>query len=83
MEEASIIAQAGRLKSVTVATNMAGRGVDIKLGGNSEFLAKTQAENDNKSDDPKFVDDLMSKFESLISEEKEKVIQLGSLCHWN
>ena len=50
MEEASIIAQAGRLKSVTVATNMAGRGVDIKLGGNSEFMAKTQAENDNKSE---------------------------------
>ena len=79
LEEASIIAQAGRLKSVTVATNMAGRGVDIKLGGNSEFMAKTQAENENKSDDPKFVDNLMSKFESIISEEKEKVIQLGGL----
>ena len=79
LEEAAIIAQAGRLKSVTVATNMAGRGVDIKLGGNSEFMAKTQAENENKSDDPKFVDNLMSKFESIISEEKEKVIQLGGL----
>ena len=79
LEEASIIAQAGRLKSVTVATNMAGRGVDIKLGGNSEFMAKNQAENDNKSEDPKFMDDLMKKFESIISEEKEKVIQLGGL----
>lgn len=37
--EASIIAQAGRLGSVTVATNMAGRGTDIMLGGNAEFLA--------------------------------------------
>ena len=39
-EEAEIIAQAGRLGSVTIATNMAGRGTDILLGGNSEFLAK-------------------------------------------
>ena len=37
--EASIIAQAGRLGSVTVATNMAGRGTDIMLGGNAEFMA--------------------------------------------
>jgi len=38
--EADIIAQAGRLKGVTVATNMAGRGTDIILGGNPEFIAK-------------------------------------------
>jgi len=38
--EADIIAQAGRLKAVTVATNMAGRGTDIILGGNPEFIAK-------------------------------------------
>src|SRR5690606_30627008 len=38
--EADIVAQAGRLRSVTVATNMAGRGVDIILGGNPEILAK-------------------------------------------
>src|SRR5690606_2255020 len=37
--EAAIVAQAGRLGSVTVATNMAGRGTDIMLGGNAEFLA--------------------------------------------
>jgi len=37
--EASIIAMAGRLKAVTVATNMAGRGTDIQLGGNAEFIA--------------------------------------------
>ena len=40
--EAEIIAQAGKLKSVTIATNMAGRGTDIKLGGNSEYLAKQE-----------------------------------------
>ena len=38
--EAEIVAQAGKLGAVTVATNMAGRGTDIKLGGNDEFLAK-------------------------------------------
>jgi preprotein translocase subunit SecA len=38
--EAQIIAQAGRINSVTIATNMAGRGVDILLGGNPEFLAR-------------------------------------------
>src|SRR5712691_10030292 len=40
--EAQIIAQAGRVGSVTVATNMAGRGVDIKLGGNPEYLARQE-----------------------------------------
>ncbi|NTV81983.1 MAG: preprotein translocase subunit SecA, partial [Candidatus Aminicenantes bacterium] len=41
-QEASIIAQAGRIGSVTIATNMAGRGVDILLGGNPEYLAREQ-----------------------------------------
>ncbi|MDA9732799.1 preprotein translocase subunit SecA [Acidimicrobiaceae bacterium] len=79
LEEASIIAQAGRLKSVTVATNMAGRGVDIKLGGNSEFMAKNEAEKENKVDDEKYLEGLISKFDSLINNEKEKVIELGGL----
>ncbi len=78
-EEASIIAQAGRLKSVTVATNMAGRGVDIKLGGNSEFMAKNEAEKENKIDDEKYMEGLISKFDTLINNEKEKVIELGGL----
>ncbi len=39
-KEAEIVAQAGKFKAVTIATNMAGRGTDIMLGGNSEFLAK-------------------------------------------
>ena len=41
-QEAEIVAQAGKLGSVTIATNMAGRGTDIMLGGNSEFLAKEE-----------------------------------------
>ena len=41
-QEAEIIAQAGKFGSVTIATNMAGRGTDIMLGGNSEFLAKQE-----------------------------------------
>ena len=41
-EKAEIIAQAGKYKAVTIATNMAGRGTDIVLGGNSEFLAKQE-----------------------------------------
>jgi len=44
--EASIIAQAGRLNTVTIATNMAGRGTDILLGGNPEFLARSDMENE-------------------------------------
>ena len=79
LEEASIIAQAGRLKSVTVATNMAGRGVDIKLGGNSEFMAKNEAEKENKIDDEKYMEGLISKFDTLINNEKDKVIELGGL----
>ncbi len=41
-QEAEIVAQAGRVKTVTIATNMAGRGTDILLGGNPEYLAKSQ-----------------------------------------
>jgi len=44
--EANIIAQAGRLGQVTIATNMAGRGTDILLGGNPEFLARAEMENE-------------------------------------
>lgn len=41
-KEAEIIAQAGKFNAITISTNMAGRGTDIMLGGNSEFLTKTQ-----------------------------------------
>jgi len=48
--EAEIIAQAGKLGAVTISTNMAGRGTDIMLGGNSEFLAKTQMKKEGFDD---------------------------------
>ena len=49
--EAEIIAQAGKLGAVTIATNMAGRGTDIMLGGNSEFLAKAEMKRMQYSDE--------------------------------
>lgn len=48
--EAEIVAQAGHFGSVTIATNMAGRGTDIKLGGNPEFMAKNEMEKKGYSD---------------------------------
>ena len=50
-KEAEIIAQAGKFKAVTIATNMAGRGTDIMLGGNSEFLAKEEMRKNKVSAD--------------------------------
>ncbi len=50
-KEAEIIAQAGKLGAVTIATNMAGRGTDIMLGGNAEYLAKAALKHDGFSDD--------------------------------
>jgi preprotein translocase subunit SecA len=61
-QEAEIVAQAGRKGTVTIATNMAGRGTDILLGGNAEFMARQQALSDQIADklpkgEEKFVDD--------------------------
>jgi len=50
-KEAEIVAQAGKFGAVTIATNMAGRGTDIMLGGNSEFLAKQEMKKLNYSDE--------------------------------
>ena len=50
-KEAEIVAQAGKLGAVTVATNMAGRGTDIMLGGNAEFLAKNDLRKAGMTDD--------------------------------
>ena len=79
IEEASIVAQAGRLGSVTVATNMAGRGVDIKLGGNPEEMALLTAKNENKLEDQNFIKDKLEEYEKQTTEEKSKVLQLGGL----
>ena len=50
-KEAEIIAQAGKFGAVTIATNMAGRGTDIMLGGNAEYLAKSQLRHDGLSEE--------------------------------
>ncbi len=61
-QEAEIVAQAGRMGTVTIATNMAGRGTDILLGGNAEFMARQRCLADDLADrlpkgEEKFVDD--------------------------
>src|SRR4029077_1760599 len=53
--EAEIVAQAGRYKAVTISTNMAGRGTDIVLGGNPEFLAAEEA-GTRDPNEPKFTE---------------------------
>ena len=50
-QEAQIVAQAGKLGAVTIATNMAGRGTDIMLGGNAEFLAKADLRKQGKPEE--------------------------------
>ena len=78
-QEASIIAQAGKLKAVTVATNMAGRGVDIKLGGNSEEMTLLEAKNEDKLDDIDFINKKRQENEKKTIEEKEQVLKFGGL----
>jgi preprotein translocase subunit SecA len=81
--EAEIIAQAGRLHAVTVATNMAGRGVDIILGGNAEGMAKRDARAeglDPDADESRArVEELTAKHEAETRAEGDKVRELGGL----
>ena len=74
--EAHIVAQAGRLRAVTIATNMAGRGTDIQLGGNLEFRI-----NDELSDMPEGPerDAAIERIKAEIAEEKQKVLEAGGL----
>ena len=67
--EAEIVAQAGKLGSVTISTNMAGRGTDIMLGGNAEFLAK--AELRSKHD---FTDEMISDATSFAHTDDEQIL---------
>ncbi|MFM5950775.1 MAG: preprotein translocase subunit SecA, partial [Novosphingobium sp.] len=75
--EAHIVAQAGRLGAVTIATNMAGRGTDIKLGGNTEFRIE-----DELADVPEGVerDAAIEKIKAEIEAEKAQVLAAGGLC---
>ncbi len=74
--EAQIVAQAGRYGAVTIATNMAGRGTDIVLGGNPEGLAKAEAD---PATDPEGYAKALEKYRKICAEEKEKVLEAGGL----
>ncbi|MGE5197768.1 MAG: preprotein translocase subunit SecA [Deltaproteobacteria bacterium] len=80
--EAHIVAQAGRFQGVTIATNMAGRGTDILLGGNCEYMAKTVMQQKLKDNDPNYQEEyktLLEKYKKETQEEHEKVVNLGGL----
>jgi preprotein translocase subunit SecA len=80
--EAKIIAQAGRIGSVTIATNMAGRGVDILLGGNPEFLATEQLR--KKGIDPSKAsqeewEKALAEANRITQSDHQKVIEMNGL----
>ncbi len=81
-QEAFIVAQAGRYQAVTIATNMAGRGTDILLGGNPEYLAKAELAEKNtdwrslSSDD---YERLVREKKTITEAEKAKVVEAGGL----
>ncbi len=72
--EAEIVAQAGRYGAVTIATNMAGRGTDIMLGGNPEFLARI-----HPGEEAEGQEELLERYRKQCAEEKEKVVAAGGL----
>ncbi|GAA1446533.1 preprotein translocase subunit SecA [Leifsonia poae] len=83
--EAAIVAQAGRLGSVTVATNMAGRGTDIMLGGNAEFLAVAEMNSrglspvDTPDEYEAAWDEVFTAVKDTVAIEADKVIDAGGL----
>jgi preprotein translocase subunit SecA len=80
-KEAEIVSQAGRLKAVTVATNMAGRGTDILLGGNPEALAREvlrKREIDGKKAEEAY-GEILEKIKAECDAEHERVVELGGL----
>lgn len=74
--EAFVVAQAGRKHAVTVSTNMAGRGTDIILGGNSEMMAKAHFDPDKE---PEKFEQLHKGLKAQCDEEKAEVLSLGGL----
>jgi preprotein translocase subunit SecA len=74
--EAHIVAQAGRLGMVTIATNMAGRGTDIQLGGNIEF----RAEDELRDLEGEEREAGLARIKAEVAEEKAKVLAAGGLC---
>jgi preprotein translocase subunit SecA len=80
--EAEIVAQAGRKGAVTIATNMAGRGTDILLGGNPDFMAREFLKTDEI--DPDDVDDeqwnsAFAKAKRIVEDEHKEVVEIGGL----
>jgi preprotein translocase subunit SecA len=83
--EAAIVAQAGRKGAVTVATNMAGRGTDIMLGGNAEFMAVAELQRlgldpaETSEEYESAWPDVLAKMQETVSAEHDEVIELGGL----
>ncbi len=81
--EADVVAEAGQLGAVTIATNMAGRGVDIKLGGNPEHLAAQQLARENVDPDSEGYEQriaaLLPELEAKVASERERVMAAGGL----
>jgi preprotein translocase subunit SecA len=75
--EAEIVAQAGRYRAVTISTNMAGRGTDIVLGGNPEFMAAAEVGNRDPND-PNF-QAALEKYKKQCAAEREQVLTAGGL----
>ncbi len=74
--EASIVAQAGRRGAVTIATNMAGRGTDIVLGGNPEQLAQGEVD---PGKDPEGFAEALARYKELCAAEREEVVAAGGV----
>jgi preprotein translocase subunit SecA len=75
-QEAAIVAQAGRPGMVTVATNMAGRGTDIKLGGSADLMLKTQLKGDET---PQEIEAKRAVLRAQVEKDKEVVMNAGGL----
>jgi len=75
-QEAFVVAQAGRRGAVTIATNMAGRGTDIVLGGNPEMLARQKADPEQQ---PEEYRKYLEEFKRIHEEERRHVISVGGL----
>ncbi|HYP53893.1 MAG TPA: preprotein translocase subunit SecA, partial [Pyrinomonadaceae bacterium] len=80
--EAEIIAQAGRKGAITIATNMAGRGTDILLGGNPEFMAREHLKRQEIDPDeatPEQLEEAMERAKKIVEDEHKEVVSLGGL----
>jgi len=76
-KEAEIVAQAGRIGAVTIATNMAGRGTDILLGGNPEFLAREMLSGKDYTEEE--YKKALEKAREICKKEHDRVVSLGGL----